>query len=859
MSKKFTPDAECRAAANAASDDLLTPDEIDAAFQTISDYKQRLQAEGDISGMGDKLRSFAAQQAERTRLAAVLKKRHAALNILIKDRQNEALDSLIKSGLTPRKAILAIMEGTQAGVEGGRNSVGALNMAYEARYMGEMLADLQREAPHLVIALRDPKLDADITREMMQLGKNGNPGVTGNKDAMLVAKVFAAHAERARTDLNSLGASIGKLDGWAGVQQHDDIRMLAAGKDAWVSSVRDKLDIERTFGMGVNVDDLLGKLYNEFITGFPADEVDLVAGQRVNPANLAKALGQSRVLHFKDAEAALAYRDEFGYGNTVSGMFSYFRQAARSAALMESLGPNPEMMFRNLVDGLKARVADDMSLDDGQKVKWVKELDAEGGALKQSIDVATGLYSRPVNVQAARIAQDIRAVQSMAKLGGSVLSSVSDTTTAALASMFRGSGFFKGLAAQLDGLRRGRPKGEVAEVSYIIGEGFDGILGHIVAPAAAVDGPVGRMAKLQEAFFRWNGQSWWTDVNRASAGRMIAAEMGMRTAAAFEALPANYRHVLGLHGIDAARWEAIRKSGVREVEGKTYVTPDLIRNLSDEDIAPFVKLDLGDNPAARAAKIADAKRGLELSVLRFFADETSYGVLETDAASRRFTTQGLRPGTAAGEAIRFVMQFKGFPTAFTQRVLGRAIYGHRKDATFLDRSAHIGALLAGMGMAGYMSMTMKDMMRGYWPPRDPTDTKTWAAALVQGGAMGLYGDFLFAQTNRFGGGVLDTLAGPTVGSAADAIELGLKARENAEAALAGEEGKNIAANALSLAVNNTPFVNLFWTRPAIDFLFLNSMREAASPGYLKRQATTRKKDYGQQRLDPLGTGPTLLN
>jgi hypothetical protein len=77
-----------------------------------------------------------------------------------------------------------------------------------------------------------------------------------------------------------------------------------------------------------------------------------------------------------------------------------------------------------------------------------------------------------------------------------------------------------------------------------------------------VDGPVGKLSKMQETFFRWNGLSWWTDIQRASAGRMISAEMGMRAKTAFADLPANYRHVLGLHGINEPKWEAIRKAKV---------------------------------------------------------------------------------------------------------------------------------------------------------------------------------------------------------------------------------------------------------------------------------------------------------
>ncbi len=872
----YAPDQACFDAANAASGGRLARDEVTAAFQRLVDYKETLKRSGETDGLADKLRSFAEREAERTKIAAAMQRRHAALNILVRDRLDQHIDGLMKGGLSPRKAILAVFEGTQRGVEGGRVSVAAQNLAYESRYLGGLMAEIQANRPHLVDTLRDPRMDKDIMREMAELREGGKPGSTGNKDAEYLAKVFASYAEMSRTDLNRLGASIGKLEGWAGAQTHDDIKMIAAGKDAWVAGVVSKLDIARTFPDATTpaeIQDALSGVYDTIITGHPNRVTPREKGQRVNPANLAKSLGKSRVLHFKDADAAMAYRDEFGYGNTVSGMISHLRNAARLAATMETLGPNPEVMFGSIVDTMKRNIKNSNASPE-EKAKRIKGLDAEAGQLRNALDVAAGLISRPVNVTAAKIGADLRAVQSMAKLGAAVFSSISDNVTPAIASMFRGSGFFEGLKAQLDGIVRGRPKGEAAEISYLLGEGFDGIIGHIVAPAAATDGPVGKLAALQEKFFRWNGLSWWTDIQRASAGRMIAAEMGMRAKAEFGSLPDRYRHVLGLHGITDVKWNAIRQVEAREVGGRGYITPDAMRSLPDETIEPIVarriaaaraalKVDEAKTPETtakrqaafeerRAALLSDGRRELEMDVARFFADETSYGVIEVDASTRRIMTQGTRPGTFAGEAMRFIGQFKGFPFAFTNRVVGRALVGHRQGASALERTAHIGSLIAGMTVAGYMSLTLKDMMRGYWPPRNPLDPKTWAAAFVQGGAAGIYGDFFFAQTNRFGGGVLETVAGPTIGTAADLIETGLKARDAAIGVATGEESKMPAAQALTTTINSTPFINLFYVRPAVDFLFLNSMREAASPGYLKRQEKRRQTEYEQRTMPILG-------
>jgi hypothetical protein len=1088
---------------------------VQDGMQRIQDYKDQLVRTGNTTGMGEKLRQFAEREAERARIAAAMQHRHAALNAIVRDRLETAVQSYMRAGLSPRAAILAILEGSQKGVAGARSSVAAMNLAYESRFIGGMMAELASQRPHLVVALQDQKMDADVMREMSELREGGRPGITGNEDAKFVAGVFAKYAELARTDLNRLGASIGKLDGWAGPQAHDDLKMIAAGKESWIEAITPRLDMERTFPdlLPSERRQVLGDIYDNITTGMPTNRQPSPGG-RANPANLAKSLGKSRVLHFRDADAALSYRAEFGHGNTVSGMFAHLRNSARMAANMEVLGPNPENMINTIADSTARRIRDSSAtpeeragrlaeydrqiaaLDADQTItpaqrknlvnratrrraqveaapimsaverdKLLSTIGLEGGRvtgqIRQALDISTGLASRPIGdgVNIAKIGNDIRAVQAMAKLGGSTISSFSDVAVNAAAATFRGSSFFKTFVAQLDAMRRGRPKGEVAEISFLLGEGFDGLVGHIVSPAVAYDGPVGKLSQLQNTFFKWNGQNWWTDVSRAAAGRIISAEMGMRAGTTFGRLPPAYRHVLELHGIDAQRWEIIRAAGVRKIEGKSYITPDLIRQLDDATIAPLVSRRLAAEQAAtdkrieqlsarneqerewvagrrqkldqwmadadarvesaragnevrsqidtqiaqrrieleratieaaqvetdllqsvrgiadqtrarqllreledgrsldatsdrtdalieraggrvlrageslgtrrqrarqkisrlekeirdierkatkrdadlvrkdfeafqrrmaevqefvdrsysrelgrldqiaaleagRAERVAgiinDGRRDLELNVLRFFADETNYGLLEPDARSRRFTTRAMRPGTFGGEAIRFVAQFKSFPVAFTQRVLGRAVFGHRKDAGFLERFKHIGALVAGTMMAGYVSMTAKDMVRGYWPPRNPADPKVLMAAFVQGGSAGIYGDFLFSQVNRFGGGPLETLAGPTIGSVADAVEIGLRARDAAAGLITGQEAKLPAADALTWALGNTPFVNLFYTRPVLDYLFINSLRDAVSPGYLKRQRAKREEEMGQQPLDPFGFGQTAF-
>lgn len=857
-------DPNCRAIAAKAAGGKLTEQEILDAFARIDARKRSLEAQGMATGKADRIKKWAAEEGERTKIAAAMRKRHAALNVMTRERVDRQIAGMIAGGLSPHQALRAVLEGINSPTAGSRASAWANGQAYQNRYLGGLFASIEAEKPHLVHALADEKLDNDLLVEMWELRKDGKPGSTGNADAKWLAKKFADYSEMARTDSNRLGASIGKLDGWAGVQTHDPIKMLQVGKDAWVGRIATLLDHERTFPDGVSSTeaiDILGDIYDTIITGIPNKKSGAEIGQRVNPANLAKSLGASRVLHFQDAKASLSYRDQFGYGNTIAGMFEHLRHVSKLNGAMETLGPNPEIMFRSIAGGLARSIKESKTIPDVDKPKLIDKLNTEAGALKHAIDITTGMVSRPVNVNAAKISSDIRALQSMSKLGAAVISSVTDTVTAGAAAHFRGSNFLGAVTDQIGGMMQGRPRGEQGEISYLLGEGFDGMLGHIVSNGYATDGPVGALGKWQEKFFKWSGLTWWTDVGRAVAARTIAAELGMRAGTRFADLPGQFQHVLTQAGVTELEWSVLGKAVLRSDNGKPYMTPDRIREIADVDILPLVASRVkaissrgGANVEARISQaIADGRRQLEIKMLAYVADQTSFAVIKTDARAQRYTTLGQRPGTLAGEAVRLMMQFKGFPLAFTSRVFGRALYGYAKGDP--AKFAHIGQLVGGLVIAGYMAMVAKDTLKGYWPPRNPADPRTILAAFQQSGAAGIYGDFLFSKTNRFGGGITETILGPSIGSIGDLVNVALDARD---AAITGGDDSFSGARAFSTVTANVPYANLHLLKPAVDYLILNSIREAISPGYMKKQAKSRQTEYGQKALPAvLGAPPAL--
>ena len=88
---------------------------------------------------------------------------------------------------------------------------------------------------------------------------------------------------------------------------------------------------------------------------------------------------------------------------------------------------------------------------------------------------------------------------------------------------------------------------------------------------------------------------------------------------------------------------------------------------------------------------------------------------------------------------------------------------------------------------------------------------------VSGGGASIYGDFLFGEMkNRFGQTFVSTLGGPTVGTVDDLADMWGQFKS----------GDDFAAQSLRVAINNTPFLNMFYSRIALDYLFLYQVQEA---------------------------------
>ncbi|MFZ1680108.1 MAG: hypothetical protein WAT70_03750 [Rhizobiaceae bacterium] len=814
----------------------------DALKAVIADLNRRARERQRISdGMdaAEALNIEAAQLASDVEFAAKVEKRNAMINIVRRKEARAFVDSFADKA----QGLEALLAGSNKRTAGARLSVDSRARAKEGRYLGGLINDLKRDGLLQFVQARlfatgKGPLDDKIAVELYELRDGGTPGRSGSPDAQKIAKIINKYQELARADQNRAGAFIRKMPGYIVAQSHDMFRIRAAGENEWIAKALPLLDADKTFDGSDPIQFLRG-VYAELSQGafYKADADAPLIGFK-GPANLAKKASQSRVLHFKDAASWTAYNDAFGQGGIMEAATFGLRRAARNVALMETLGTNPKAMFDRLVTEYGQE-----AIDAGNAAALKDKVSRLNGMMA----VADGSVDIPANVTAARIGAGIRAWNTMAKLGGAVISSLPDIATAAGELRYQGRGFLSGLGDQVASFFGAASSTSAKrEIAERLGVGFDGMIGQVISRITAADSMPGTMSKLQTSFFRLNLLSWWTDAHEAGFSTIMARDLAMLSGKTFDVLPAERQRVLSLYNIGAAEWDLIRAHGGFDAEdGVRYIVPDVLDDAADDAFAGLVK------GKATPAKIKAARADLDGKLRAYYADRTSFGVLKGGIREKFATTQGLQAGTTMGELARFFMQFKSYSVSFVNKTLGR----FAEEDTFWKvpgglarmpwgEKRQAAQMILAMTALGYMSMTMKDIAKGR-EPRDPADPRSWTQAFLQGGGAGIYGDFLSSDFNRFGGGGLETLAGPTAGMAGDALRLFGAAKDWVNGTAKAPDGQ-----AFAIFKNNTPFLNLFYTRAALDYLILYDIQEAVSPGSLKRMEKRIKEETGQGFILP---------
>jgi hypothetical protein len=887
----------CHIAVRSATGDVFSDEEIDDLLDRMTDRARRAGQAAPDGSAKEALAEAARQLTKEDLREALLLKRMTIASEIARQARRAKIDAM-PEGMDGAKRLEAINVGSERQGRGTSSSVDAEGRARQMSLWGQVkrgidampgLAD--RISNFWGVGERD--VDRLIARELFRL--NGGEGAepTGDEGALHAARVFAKALDDSREMQNAQGAWIDKLPGYIARQSHDPGKVaggmwralgelgrraqanglkgldwasarLAAERDAfgaWRDFIRPKLD-ERTFE-GLEHEDVpferweddaqearqLGRrrdlaaareLAARQVLKDPADLrelflhrvwMDIVTGRHAElsgasdlgdfrpPASMARTVSKARVLHFTGPDAWMDYSEKYGRGGLFSTVMRQLERGARNAALMKTWGPAPEPAFQAEIERL-AGIARDRG-----DVRAVKALD--GAMVKARFEAVNGRAETPDNMRLAQVARTIRGWEALTKLGSIVLSKATDFPMTGHTFARAGAGFLKGYEAAWQGVMR-LGSADAKRAADALDVGARSFAGHIGSQYLASDGPPGWTGWATRLMYRINGFEWFNNGVRGGAAEMYSRLLGEQAEHPWAGLNQGVRETFERFGIEAKDWEAVRHGLEPAEDGRTYFTLDHLE---------------AENRASADLRLKFA------TMIHNILDDT---VSEPRARERSGMTRGTRAGTLLGELDRSFFQFKGFINTIVGRHLVPAARGYAGYSP-VSLMAHF---IIGSALAGYVSMTMKTISRGEVPKGLvgnglADDARVWGASMAQGGGLGLYGDFLFGELNRNGSDFdWGQLGGPVLSDSETVAKIVRQAISGG--AVNSVTGRSqIPGELVKLASQNTPLIDLWYTRLALDYLVYWRLQEAASPGYLQRyEERVREKEHSDFLVAP---------
>jgi len=641
---------------------------------------------------------------------------------------------------------------------------------------------------------------------------------SGIPEAKKAAKAIQEAGEAARKQFNSEGGNIGKLEDYAMPSFHEQTKVWKAGRDKWVADTIGKLKREKY----VNED---GSLMNDAeVAQFLGKAWESLAWDGLNklepgklPATSSKRANRGsahREIHFKDSQSYMEYQAMYGTDDPMQLIFGHYNRIAKDIALVKSYGSNPDRMMDYLIQwALKKDVT--------EAGRNPTEAKSEADDVAKLYNYVAG-YGEPVGSETFKaIGDTLTGLNVATKLGSAIISAINDQATMVMAAKTTDMPAMKVWRNELSAFNlANREEKNWARRQGLAHEAFSN---EIQRWGTDYIGQTwaGRMGSF---VMKVSGLNAWTQAEKRAFGMAMYDLMGdlSRKHADMSTLEATDRRTLERIGVTEQDFQVWRQAKVESRNGMndTVLTPDAIYAVQ------------GVDEAARR----DAAQKL-----------IAAGLLDTDVAvptpgerERSDLYGGVKRGTWKGEILRQIALFKATPyTQFMQhweRMMDQAGAG--------NKFKYAAAYLTLTTLTGAFSLELNEILSG----KDPKDfsshpVRTGLAAVLKGGGLGFFGDFMFSDKTLQGQtGALAGMAGPAASSAEALVNLTIG---NASKAMQGKK-TSVASDAAQLTKSMIPGINLWYLKAVVNHLWIQNIQEALEPGYASRMEMRARREFGQE-------------
>ena len=673
----------------------------------------------------------------------------------------------------------------------------------------------------------------DVIRENFGVDTH-NPIAKAASEGWQAATKFAS--ERAQ----ELGKVFSPADDWRQPQFWESSRAHKFGKREFLSDIEGEI---RNGGLQVFDPD----------TYAPANALrqreilDNAAQKIIEDSSLGLSHGGAfrtdmRIFRFSDgehgAESYLKLMDKYGagQGGYLQMMQAHVESTSRELGLMHVLGPgyrtNGEALLRyaqQQASSIKANAEPIRTWGD-----WFKQ--APGKIGKGSIGFLespakaehlwkylSGQYSGAQNRLMADIFAGTRAFMSAANLGSAMITAVPSDSVNWM------------MAAQHDGLDAGRLASRIAQSmgddpSYRDSAARLGIVSqsasdHALGAKRFGDQFLGEklMQRMASFVIRAQGLHAWDAAMKSAFPMEFLASIGDRAGKGFDDLDVPFKDFLQHYRFTPEEWSTLANPANNiDMGGAKFVLPDAIEK---------------ENPRLRT------------KLMSAIYDERQFAYLaEGSARVRAITGGGAKAGTLGGELARSAFLFKNYPMSMISTWGTRAAL----DAGWEGRAALAAKMGIYMTAAGALTIQAKSILEG----RDPREMKNpvfWAESALQGGALGIYGDFFNSAFSRASTSLPETLMGPLAQIPAAIQDVTSSARRVAEGGNA-----NLGAAVARDVRNFTPGGTLWYARLMFNRLLMDQFQKLIDPNYaasFRREEANAQKAQQQYWWNPGTTEP----
>ncbi|WJR24963.1 hypothetical protein LU687_011450 [Pseudomonas asiatica] len=778
----------------------------------------------------DRLTEAAKAAAKELKREAAKKKQRVALTILAHDRVQNMMKQFPDDPLKALDRMLAF-----ASDYPGIFSIESAANGIRAEAMGSMLDTIDFTQGRFLGLLADAENTAALVREL-----HGES--SGVPEAKVAAKQFHDVAERMRQRFNRAGGDVGRLDDWSVPRSHSQMK-VARNKDAWIDdhvawANRSKyLNEDGSRMSDAELREFFTHAHETLATG---GVNKLTPGVITGGGARANRGSESRQVHYKDADAYMQAQAKYGDRNLMDLMFGHIDRAARDIALVETLGPNPNFAMRYHTETAMKQMIE-------AKPEASSNVNKRVGRLQNLYTEVAGIREPPASAALANAFDTYRATNVAGKLGSAVITGLSDQGTMAITAKMNGMPVMQVFANEARMLNPA--SAEHRRIAMRAGLGIDQLIGSLSrwgTDGLGVDGEVaGRAAKYSQTaatkVLQLSGMNAIDGGNRRAFGAVMMDVTGdlTRRFKKLADLEEGDRRIMQQRGITDQDWDVWRLAQPEDWRGAgdQVLTAGSIYRIPDADIAPLAA-QLGVSAMRLREQAATKLLGVVL-------DETSMAIPAPGARERAFMHGNNKRGTWGGEFMRSFWQFKSFSVSMISKHFRRAM----AQQTGWGKAGYMASLFATTTVLGAIAMQLNEIASGR-DPKNMLDDEVGGvpglrfglAAMLKGGALSLYGDFLFSNTTQGGTSKLAAFGGPLAGDVETLLNLrGL----TANVALGDKDPEVLGARLVQLGKGHIPGANLWYTKAATDHLIFHQMQEYFSPGYLNRMQRRAQREFGQ--------------